>query len=62
MIRPEDLERPVPDEDECLACGVPVWECVCVPGSQRKPLTAAELERARRERLTQAEARVEKRS
>jgi hypothetical protein len=55
LILPEDLDQPVPGADECLACGAPVWECRCVPGSQRKPPTATELERARQERLNRAE-------
>jgi hypothetical protein len=46
-------DRDPHDERECVACGLLVSDCVCVP---REP-TAYEIELAREERLSQAERR-----
>jgi hypothetical protein len=51
VILPEDLERPPAGEDECAACGLEFWSCVCRPDRPFRKPTKAELESAREARL-----------
>jgi hypothetical protein len=55
VILPEDLDAPAPGADECAACGLEVWGCVCRPDRPFRKPAEAELDRARQERLTRAE-------
>lgn len=44
-----------PEIDACVFCGLEGWACICNPLKPRLAVDAAELERARDERLTRAE-------
>lgn len=53
------LAEDKPEADICLMCGLEGWGCICDPTRPRRRATEADLEQARRTRLTRAELAAE---
>jgi len=49
------------ESDVCLLCGLEGWGCVCDPARPRRKPSDAEVEAARRSRMTRAELASERR-